>query len=519
MTHDHPAPGGRAGRTPGPAAAPATPVRVEPGVPVRLPRGLRRGDEVELTIERLGDTGRGVAEVEALVGPGAQPLRYRVEVRKAVVGDRVRARLEGGRRRRFEARMVALVTPAPERVAPRCPHFGPREQPGKGCGGCTQQALPYARQLELKRELVRAALAPAGVAPPAVAPVESAGEPFFYRNKMELSFGDDRERAFALGFYPTGWHNEVVPLTECSLMSPFASALPPRVARWAQDLGLRPFKAREGRGFLRQLTLREGKRTGERMVELVTSGDDEVETAQGIRPASEVARAFGRAVTQAAQVLGAPLTSVYWTQHHAVRGQRTRLEEHLLAGAPVIHEALELPGGRRLTFALHPRAFFQPNTRGAEVLASVIDRLASGFGGGQGASGRPSAPTRRSTLGSRPGACWTSTAARGPGRPCSRRAALGRPAWSAWTSSPRPSLRLARGRRPTASTTRPSWPPTPGRPWPPAPWLRPSGGLRTWSSSIRPARGSRPRRSATSWKRVGVASCTSRATRRRWPGT
>lgn len=381
MTHGHPGPGGHPEPDPPSPSASAeaspAPVRVEPGVPVRLPRGLRRGDEVEITIARLGDTGRGVADVEALVGPGAQALSYRVEVRKAVVGDRVRARLEGGRRRRLEARMVALVSPAPGRIAPRCPHFGQREHLGRGCGGCTQQVLPYDRQLELKRALVRAALAPAGITPEAVAPVESAGEPFYYRNKMELSFGDDRRREFALGLYPTGWHNEVIPLTECSLMSPFASELPPRVAAWARALGLRPFKAREGRGFLRQLTLREGKRTGERMVELVTTGDGEVETCDGLRPAEDVARAFERHVTQAARELGAPLTSVYWTQHHAVKGQRTRLDEHLLAGAPVIHEALELEGGRRLTFALHPRAFFQPNTRGAEVLARVIRRLAA----------------------------------------------------------------------------------------------------------------------------------------------
>ncbi|PKN58616.1 MAG: 23S rRNA (uracil(1939)-C(5))-methyltransferase RlmD [Deltaproteobacteria bacterium HGW-Deltaproteobacteria-14] len=344
-------------------------------VPV-LPHAPRHGERVELDIERLGAAGEGEGALVLRVGPERALKRYVVAVRKAMVGDRVRAIIESRRRGRYTARVDEVLRPAAGRVAPRCPHFGAREEPGRGCGGCTLQALDYPAQLTVKRDLVQRAMANRGLDPALVAPVRGAEDPWRYRNKMEFTFGDDRERRFALGLFPTGWHNEVIALTTCHLVSTVTAGVVPRVRDWAEARGLSTYRPRDDRGFLRQLTIREGKRTDERLVELVTSPDVAVETVSGPRQAEEVARELLTAVAGFAEELGGRVSSAWWTRHVAIAGQATRLESTLVAGTPVFNDELLLPDGSALRFGIHPRAFFQPNPRQAEVLvAEVLARL------------------------------------------------------------------------------------------------------------------------------------------------
>ncbi|MEO1266933.1 MAG: methyltransferase domain-containing protein, partial [Myxococcota bacterium] len=88
--------------------------------------------------------------------------------------------------------------------------------------------------------------------------------------------------------------------------------------------------------------------------------------------ATAIAAAFSEAVAEASAALGVVVTTLYWTQHRAVRGERTRMISHLLDGAPTLREELHLPDGHTLTFAIHPRAFFQPNTLQAEVIYGMV---------------------------------------------------------------------------------------------------------------------------------------------------
>jgi len=342
-----------------------------------LPHAPRWGDELELSIERINPKGHGVGSVEALVGPGAKaPRRFTVAVRRAVPGDRVRAAVETRRRGEIEARLAELLAPSPDRAVPACRHFGQREVPGQGCGGCTLQTLDYPAQLRAKEALVRRALAGVGLERDAVAPALGAEAPFRYRGKMELTFGVDHAGALALGLFPGGWHREVLALAECHLMSEVGAALIPVARRWAAELELPVYRSREGTGFLRGLTIREASRTDERMIELVTSPEDPVPTRGGPRAAAELAAELVDLLTSAAEGLGGRVTAAYWSVHHSQAGTPNRLEERHIAGAPVYHDVLALPGGRALRFAIHPRAFFQPNPRQAEVLcAQVIERL------------------------------------------------------------------------------------------------------------------------------------------------
>ncbi len=349
--------------------------------PLELPRKPWVGLELTVEPSSLSPQGLGRAELEALVGPQRVSRRYRVDVRGALPGERARVCVVGIKRRQLSARLLGLERVDPRRRPARCRHFGSVDEPGRGCGGCALQHLDHQAQLELKLEQLRRLFDAQGLDRSLLREPLAPREPWFYRNKMEFSFAVGRQGELCLGLHPPGYRHEVLPLEECHLLSALASALLPRLGAWCREQGLRPLEHAAHRGWLRTLTLREGKRSGERMLELCTTDDAEAQTARGPRPAEELARAFAKAALEAARELGGELHSIYWTQQRTRRGEPTRLFEHQVEGAPTLTEELHLPAvgalpATQLRFEIHPRAFFQPNTLQAEVLYGEVLRAA-----------------------------------------------------------------------------------------------------------------------------------------------
>lgn len=350
---------------------------------LHLPRKPWRGLELSLQIEGLTAKGQGMVLLEVAIGPQKVLRRYRVEVRGTLPGERVRVWVEGLRRGVISARVVEVETPSPLRQKPRCKHFGSPSADGhpRGCGGCTLQSLPYARQLDLKRDHVRQFFTAARLDGELVREVRGMETPWYYRNKMEYSFAKTRERPFALGLHPPGYHREVIALEECFLLSPFAAAFLPRAAAFFAERHLPPYEHRDDKGFLRTLTLREGKRTGERMVVLTTAEGAEVIARGESVDAHGMARDFAATAREIASELGEQLSSIIWTQQRTRRGEPTRFIETQLYGKDVLHEELQIAAGpsvaaQTLRFEIHPRAFFQPNSSQAEVLYGEVLRAA-----------------------------------------------------------------------------------------------------------------------------------------------
>ncbi len=120
-----------------------------------------------------------------------------------------------------------------------CPHFGI-------CGGCAHQDVPYDEQLKVKEARVRAALRKLPVEK--FHPIMRSEQTMFYRNKMEYSFGDERDIAIIerrvapvdggrvhLGLHPKGRFALVTPTPECGLESEEARVIIRTVATWATD--------------------------------------------------------------------------------------------------------------------------------------------------------------------------------------------------------------------------------------------------------------------------------------------
>ena len=122
-------------------------------------------------------------------------------------GEQARVRIADDRRGYAFAEVDEIVSAAPHRVAPRCPHFGP-------CGGCHYQHADYTAQLEFKQAILRETLERAGVQPPAEIAVLAA-EPWAYRNRIRVAF----DAAGNPGYRGRRSH-AVIPISECPIAAP-----------------------------------------------------------------------------------------------------------------------------------------------------------------------------------------------------------------------------------------------------------------------------------------------------------
>jgi 23S rRNA (uracil1939-C5)-methyltransferase len=299
----------------------------------RAARPSRR-DELELTVDSLAHGGSGVARREGFV----------VFVQGAVPGDRVRAVVTKAKRGYAEARVVELLDPSPDRIEPRAAH-----------PGAPWQVLPYERQLAEKESQVRDALERLGGFEGA--PVEAivpAVEQWRYRNKLEYSFGSWADADLVLGFHRPGRWNEIDDVTEDVLASERVDEVRERVKAWCREEGLTPWDRRDGSGFLRNLVVRESRRTGTFQARLVTSA--------GEFRVAELAEAAGA-------------DSFLWTRTGGVSETTREGETRQVRGPMKIVEELDVLGAR-LRFEVSPEAFFQVNTTMAEHLYGSAAELA-----------------------------------------------------------------------------------------------------------------------------------------------
>ncbi|MGZ8665997.1 MAG: 23S rRNA (uracil(1939)-C(5))-methyltransferase RlmD [Solirubrobacterales bacterium] len=227
----------------------AGPERSEPGAKPR------RGEVLELEIEDLVYGGRGLARSGG----------YVVFVAGALPGDRVRAEVTKPKRAFAEARAVELLEPSPDRVPDGCAHEG------KPCPGAPWQGLAYERQLAHKQKQVNDALRRiGGLDGFELEPIEPAIERWRYRNKLEYSFGE-HDGELLLGFHARGRWDLIVDVEDCMLASEAGNAARNEVRAWARTEGIPAADRRGGAGVLRNLVVREGRRTGQIQTRLVTS--------------------------------------------------------------------------------------------------------------------------------------------------------------------------------------------------------------------------------------------------------
>lgn len=305
-----------------------------------------------LVVKQYTDKGSGLASFVR-----ADEKICEVEVPFALPGEQVEAEILKNPKKKpcaYRTKDLSILTKSINRITPRCQHFGL-------CGGCSFQHMAYEEQLKWKEEKIFA-LFHAYRAMATFHPIIAADSPWGYRNKMEFSFGQDKEGKKFLGLIIGNSRGRVFDLHECHLIDQWAVDCLQTVKKWWHESTLQAYSPRSNEGALRTLTIRTGKTSGDKMVILTVSG----------RPEFAIGKSQVQSFVDAVKLLPHETLTLVLRIHQAIKGQPTQIFEMILSGPDHVRETIQ-----ELEFHISPNAFFQPNTLQATRLYARTLELAN----------------------------------------------------------------------------------------------------------------------------------------------
>ncbi|MCI8635107.1 MAG: 23S rRNA (uracil(1939)-C(5))-methyltransferase RlmD, partial [Eubacterium sp.] len=307
---------------------------------------MKKGQTAEGRVLRAEFPNKGIVETE----DGLHAV-----VKNSIPGQKVSFFINKLRRGKCEGRLLEVLEKSPmEMEEAACPHFGT-------CGGCTYQSLSYEKQLELKEGQVRRLLLPV---------VDTAGRKFedifmgikpsprqaAYRNKMEFSFGDSEKGGpLTLGMHKRGSFYDIVNVNNCQIVDEDYRKLLVCIRDFFDTKKISYYHKLRHKGYLRHLLVRKAAKTGEILIDLVTSTQTE-----GFMEAQVLEEMKDQILSLS---LKGRIVGILHTQNDSVADIVKNEGTDILYGQDYFYE--ELLG---LKFKITPFSFFQTNSLGAEVL-------------------------------------------------------------------------------------------------------------------------------------------------------
>ena len=302
---------------------------------------MKKGQVLEGTIEKVEFPNKGVVTV-AEEGKS-------VIVKNGIPGQKVKFCVNKFKRGNAEGRLLEVLEKSPlETRKPVCSIF-------PACGGCMYQTMSYEAQMEMKAEQVKNILNEAVNGEYLFEGVKASPKEFAYRNKMEFSFGDEyKDGPLTLGLHKKGSTYDVLTASDCKLVHDDMTKILNCVLEYFKQRNVSYYKKMQHTGYLRHLLLRRGDRTGEILVNLVTTTQEEHDMSP-LKEALLNLELEGK-IVGFLHILNDSLSDV-------VKSDETRI----IYGQDYFYEKL-----LNLEFKITPFSFFQPNSRGAEVLYSTV---------------------------------------------------------------------------------------------------------------------------------------------------
>ena len=292
---------------------------------------IKKNDEFELKITDLSDDGAGIGRNDGFIW----------FVKDAVIGDRILAGATKVKKNYGFARLVRVLEPSPDRIAPECPI-------ARSCGGCQLQQLNYDAQLRFKFEKVLNDLKRIGGfenAEKLFRPIIGMPVPFRYRNKAIYPIRRNREGRIIAGFFAGRTHS-VIECEDCLLGIEENRKVLDIVIRFMERQGIDPYDEINHRGTVRHVLIRKGFFTGELMVCIVINAPD-------LKDAEELCRMLKEALP----ALRSFSLSINTEKTNVIMGTKLK---HLL-GPGYIEDEIHEPDAA-VRFRISPLSFFQVNS-------------------------------------------------------------------------------------------------------------------------------------------------------------
>ncbi len=319
---------------------------------------MRKKRKPEIIIENLHITEAGSEGV--CIGKHEDRVVF---VPYVVPGDIVDVQVVKKKSSYYEARAIAIHKNSPDRIVPKCEHFGL-------CGGCKWQNMDYDMQLYYKRKQVIDNFRRIGKFDfPEVNPIIPSDLIFAYRNKVEYTFSNKRWlqkeempdadagliNTNGLGFHLPGMFDKILDIHHCDLHNELGNEIRDAIKQYAVSHELPFWNARSQTGLLRNVIIRTSE-CGDVMVMVVLTA---------FIPETEALLSFiSEKFPQ--------ITSLLYVENTKMNDSITDLSTHVYHGKGFLMEKME-----GLQFKVAPLAFYQTNSGQAFKLYKEAARLAN----------------------------------------------------------------------------------------------------------------------------------------------
>lgn len=306
---------------------------------------MKKGEIYEGIIEKVDFPNKGRVQIGDRT----------VIVKNGMPGQKIRFQINKKKGTRLEGRLLEVLEKSPlETREPVCSIF-------PACGGCMYQTMSYEHQLQMKAEQIKKLIDTAviqsgqvdehGNADYTFEGIKGSPQEFAYRNKMEFSFGDEyKDGPLSLGLHKKGSTYDVLNACDCKLVHEDMTKILTCVLEYCREQGYAYYHKMQHTGFLRHLLLRRGNTTGEILVNLVTTSQEQTD--------------FGELKERLLNLkLEGEIVGFLHIVNDALSDVVKSDETRILYGKDYFYE--EILG---LKFKITPFSFFQPNSYGAEVL-------------------------------------------------------------------------------------------------------------------------------------------------------
>jgi len=302
---------------------------------------MKRNEEIIINIEEMDTKGLGIGYID----------NKKIKVKNAILGEKVKVRVKKIKNDIAEANIIEIIEKSPIERENKCKHFGE-------CGGCTYQNIDYKEQIKIKADTARKLFKNEGLEGFEFLEIETSPKVHEYRNKMEYTFGKDKEGSKALGLHKKGRFNEIVTTDECNIVDEDFNKLLKLVLNFSLENGIPFYNSKTHEGFLRHLVVRKASINNELLVNIVST--------------SQIDYDFSKLADKIKNtIFNSKLVGILHTQNDSLSDAVILENLNILYGRDYLIEKL-----LGLKFKINAFSFFQTNSYGAELLYKTVREFA-----------------------------------------------------------------------------------------------------------------------------------------------
>ena len=302
----------------------------------------RKKEIIEINIDKVIFPNKGIGNYNG----------RKVVVKGGIEGQQVRVLVKRKRKSHIDGNILGVVERAPIEKEAKCPHF-------KECGGCYYQTLSYEDELKIKTEGVKDLFDSSNIEMGEFLGIEESPQIKGYKNKMEYTFGDAfKDGDLVLGLHKRGRFYEISEVENCTIADKDFTTILQETSKYFREMNIPHYKKKNHIGVLRHLAIRKALSTGEILVNLVTSSQQELELNGFAEKLKNIK-------------LDGHIVGFLHTTNDRVSDSIIPEKVEIIYGRDYITE--ELLGYK---FKISPFSFFQTNTFGAERLYTTAREFA-----------------------------------------------------------------------------------------------------------------------------------------------